>query len=146
MKIEYLEALAVDNGWAALIVFLLGDPHLLEGGQRSKDGSSNPDRVLPLWWSNDLDLDGGWGKSGDKKSLLSRLSGGLVDIFIVVSTIVVFAIVTASPIVVLFAIVVSFPIVVSFAMVVFPMVEAPVVKLSNSLDEAVLPVNSSSCS
>merc|ERR1712053_8254 len=61
----YLEALPVDNGWAALIVLLLGDPHLLEGGEGSKNGSSNPDRVLPLWWSNDLDLDGGWGKGCD---------------------------------------------------------------------------------
>merc|ERR1711976_262626 len=60
-----LEALSVDNGWAGLIVFLLGDPHLLEGGQGSKDGSSDPDRVLSLWWSNDLDLDGGWSKSSD---------------------------------------------------------------------------------
>jgi len=60
-----LEAFPVDNGWATFIVFLLGDPHLLEGGQRSKDGSSDPDRVLPLGRSNDLDLDGGWGKSSD---------------------------------------------------------------------------------
>merc|ERR1711915_1145259 len=58
-----LEALAVNNGWAALIILLLGDPHLLEGGKRSKDGASDPDRVLPLWWSNNLDLDGGWSKS-----------------------------------------------------------------------------------
>merc|ERR1712027_184759 len=64
-KTKYLEALSVDNGWAALIVFLLGDPHLLEGGQGSKDGSSDPDGVLSLRWSNDLDLDGGWSKSGD---------------------------------------------------------------------------------
>merc|ERR1719154_246277 len=63
--VNFLEALAVDNGWAALIVLLLGDPHLLEGGEGSKDGSSNPDRVLPLWGSNNLDLDGGWGKSSD---------------------------------------------------------------------------------
>jgi len=55
----------VDNGWAALIVFLLGDPHLLEGGEGCKDGSSDPDGVFPLWGSNDLDLDGGWSKSGD---------------------------------------------------------------------------------
>jgi len=55
----------VDNGWAALIILLLGDPHLLEGGEGSKDGSSDPDRVLPLWWSNDLDLDGGRSKSSD---------------------------------------------------------------------------------
>merc|ERR1719418_370750 len=60
-----LEALAVDDGWAALIILLLGDPHLLEGGERGKDGSSDPDRVLPLWWSNDLDLDGRRSKSGD---------------------------------------------------------------------------------
>merc|ERR1719381_447636 len=62
---KYLEALAMDNGWAALIVFLLGDPHLLEGGEGSKDGSSDPDGVLSFWWSNNLDLDCGWGKSGD---------------------------------------------------------------------------------
>merc|ERR1712168_1256843 len=60
-----LEALAVDNGWAALIILLLGDPHLLEGGEGSKDGSSDPDRVLPLWWSNDLDLDGGGSQGSD---------------------------------------------------------------------------------
>merc|ERR1719430_186887 len=60
-----LEALPVDNGWAALIILLLGDPHLLEGGERGEDGSSDPDRVLPLWWSNDLDFDGGRSKSSD---------------------------------------------------------------------------------
>merc|ERR1712198_642138 len=62
---SYLEALAVNNGWAALVGFLLGDPHLLEGGERSKDGASDPDGVFPLWWSDDLDLDGGRSKSGD---------------------------------------------------------------------------------
>ena len=60
-----LETLAMDNGWATLIILLLGDPHLLEGGEGCKDGSSDPDRVLPLWGSNDLDLDGGWSKSSD---------------------------------------------------------------------------------
>merc|ERR1711893_51656 len=60
-----LEALAVDNGWAALVVFLLGDPHLLEGGEGGKDGASDPDGVFPLWRSNDLDLDGGWSKGSD---------------------------------------------------------------------------------
>merc|ERR1719154_250475 len=63
--IDCLETLAVDNGWAALIILLLRDPHLLEGGEGSKDGSSDPDGVFPLWWSNDLDLDGGWSKSSD---------------------------------------------------------------------------------
>merc|ERR1719370_1744340 len=60
-----LEALAVDNGWAALVVLLLGDPHLLEGGEGSQDGASDPDGVLPLGRSNDLDLHGGRSQGGD---------------------------------------------------------------------------------
>jgi len=55
----------VDNAWARFIVFLLGDPHLLEGGQRSQDGTSDPDGVLSLRWSNDLDLNGGWSQGSD---------------------------------------------------------------------------------
>ncbi len=60
-----LEALAVHNGWSTLIILLLGDPHLLEGGQRSQDGTTNPDGVLALRRSNDLDLHGRWGESSD---------------------------------------------------------------------------------
>merc|ERR1719232_2429131 len=60
-----LEALPVDNGGTALVVLLLGDPHLLEGGEGSQDGSSDPDGVFPLRRSNDLDLNGGGSKSGD---------------------------------------------------------------------------------
>merc|ERR1719362_1680855 len=60
-----LEALPVDNGGAALVVLLLGDPHLLEGGEGSKDGASDPDGVLPLGRSNDLDLNGGRSKGSD---------------------------------------------------------------------------------
>jgi len=55
----------VDDGWTSFIVILLGDPHGLECGEGSKDGTSDPDRVFSLWWSNDLDLHGGWGKTGD---------------------------------------------------------------------------------
>ena len=55
----------MDNGWAALVVLLLGDPHLLEGGQGGQDGATDPYRVLPLRWSNDLDLHGGGGQGGD---------------------------------------------------------------------------------
>ena len=61
----YLEAFPVNNGWAALIVFLLGDPHLLEGGEGRQDRSSNPDGVFPLRWSDDLDLHGGWCKRSE---------------------------------------------------------------------------------
>merc|ERR1712223_345658 len=60
-----LEALAVDNGWAAFVVFLLGDPHVLEGGEGSQDGSSDPYGVFSFWWSNDLDLNGGWSQGSD---------------------------------------------------------------------------------
>merc|ERR1711953_971169 len=60
-----LEAFSVDDCGAALVVLLLGDPHLLEGGEGSQDGSSDPDRLLPLGGSDDLDLDGGGSKSGD---------------------------------------------------------------------------------
>ena len=61
----YLEALSVDNGRARLVVLLLGDPHLLEGGERGQDGSSDPDGVLPLGRSNDLDLHGRGSEGGD---------------------------------------------------------------------------------
>ena len=54
-----LEALPVDDGGTALVVLLLGDPHLLEGGEGGEDGASDPDGVLPLGGSDDLDLDGG---------------------------------------------------------------------------------------
>merc|ERR1719461_676888 len=60
-----LEALSVHNGGAALVVLLLGDPHLLEGGEGGQDGSSDPDGVLPLGGSDDLDLDGGGSQGGD---------------------------------------------------------------------------------
>ena len=60
-----LEALPVNDGGTRLIVLLLGDPHLLEGGQGSKDGASDPDRVFPLRRSNDLDLHGGGSKGSD---------------------------------------------------------------------------------
>ena len=55
----------MDNGWAALVVLLLGDPHLLEGGKGRQDGTSDPDGVFPLWGSNDLDLNGGWSQGSD---------------------------------------------------------------------------------
>merc|ERR1719221_1627158 len=61
----YLEAFPVNNGWTAFIIFLLGDPHLLEGGEGRQDGASDPDGIFPLRWSNDLDLNGGWSKGSD---------------------------------------------------------------------------------
>jgi len=51
-----LEALAVNDLWAGLVVLLLRDPHLLEGGERCQDRTSDPDGVFTLRRSNDLDL------------------------------------------------------------------------------------------
>jgi hypothetical protein len=52
----------VNNRGSALVILGLGDPHLLEGGERGKNGASNPNRVLALRWRNDLDLHCGRGK------------------------------------------------------------------------------------
>jgi len=65
LLLNNLEAFAVDNARAGFIVFLLRDPHLLEGGQRGQDGSTDPDGVFTLRGSDDLDLDGGRGQGGD---------------------------------------------------------------------------------
>ena len=46
----------MDNGWPALIVFLLRNPHLLEGGEGGQDGTTNPDRVFALRRRNDFDF------------------------------------------------------------------------------------------
>ena len=55
----------MNDARAGFVVLLLGDPHLLEGGQRGQDGTTDPDGVFALRGSDDLDLDGGWGQGGD---------------------------------------------------------------------------------
>jgi len=60
-----LEAFAVDNAGTSLVELLLGDPHFLEGGERSQDGATDPDGVFPLGRSDDLDLHGGRSHAGD---------------------------------------------------------------------------------
>jgi len=55
----------VNNGWSCFVVFLFGDPHGLEGGEGSENGTSDPDGVFPFWWRDDLDFHGGWSQSGD---------------------------------------------------------------------------------
>lgn len=49
-----LEALAVDDAGTGLIVLLLTNPHLLEGGEGGQDGAADPDGVFTLRWGNDL--------------------------------------------------------------------------------------------
>mgnify|MGYP005999693551 CR=1 FL=1 len=53
----------MNNGRTRLVILLLGDPHLLESGEGSENGSTDPDGVLALRGSDDLDLHGGRGKS-----------------------------------------------------------------------------------
>ena len=55
----------MDNRGAALVVFLLGDPHLLECGQGSQDGATNPDRVFALRGCDYLNLHRRWRKCSD---------------------------------------------------------------------------------
>ena len=55
----------MDNSGAGLVELLLGDPHLLEGGEGSQDGASDPDGVLSLGRSDDLDLHGGRSQGGN---------------------------------------------------------------------------------
>ena len=53
----------MDDGRTGLVVLLLGDPHVLEGGEGGQDGSSDPDGEFPLRRSHNLDLHGGGGES-----------------------------------------------------------------------------------
>merc|ERR1712127_596802 len=59
------EALAVNNRGTALVIFALGNPHLLESRQRGQDGASDPHRILALRWSHDLDLHCGGREGSD---------------------------------------------------------------------------------
>ena len=65
VRCSSLEAFAVDNAGTRLVVLLLGDPHLLEGGEGSQDGASDPYGVLALRRCDDLDLHRGWCEGGD---------------------------------------------------------------------------------
>ena len=58
-----LNTLAVDNGRTRFIVLLLRYPHLLEGGDGTKDWTSNPCREFPLGRSNNLDTHRWWTKN-----------------------------------------------------------------------------------
>ncbi len=65
MLVARLEALAMDNRRTTLVILLLGDPHLLEGGEGGQNGTTDPDRVFTLGRGDDLDLHGGRSKSSD---------------------------------------------------------------------------------
>jgi len=46
----------MNDGWSAFVVFLFADPHLLEGGQRSQNGTTDPDGVFAFWRCDDFDF------------------------------------------------------------------------------------------
>ena len=48
----------------SLFLLVLGDPHLLEGRQGGKNGTTDPDGVLTLGRGDNLDLHGGRSESG----------------------------------------------------------------------------------
>jgi len=60
-----LETFAVDDARAGFVVFLFGDPHLLEGGQGGQDGTADPHGVFTFGRGDDLDLDRAGGQRGD---------------------------------------------------------------------------------
>merc|ERR1719478_321462 len=64
-----LEALAVHDRRAGLVVLGLRDPHLLEGRQRREDGAADPHGVLALRRGHDLDLHG---RRGEGRELLGH--------------------------------------------------------------------------
>lgn len=51
----HLEAFAVDDGGTGLVIFLLADSHLLEGGQPGQNEAADPHRTLALRGRNDFD-------------------------------------------------------------------------------------------
>jgi hypothetical protein len=64
-SVNGLETFAVNDRWSGLVVLLFGDPHLLEGGQRGQDRTTDPDGVLAFRWGDDLDLEGGRSQGSD---------------------------------------------------------------------------------
>lgn len=54
-------------------LFRLGDPYALEGTNRTKDISSNPNRVLAFGWIGDLDV--AWGEGYQSFMYLTRDTG-----------------------------------------------------------------------
>ena len=55
----------MDNGGTKLIILLLRDPHLVEGGCAGHETATDPGTVFALRRSDDLDLHSGWGQGSD---------------------------------------------------------------------------------
>lgn len=55
-----LKTLSMHDERSQFVVFLPGDPHLLERAETSEDRAADPDRILPLGRRDHFDLHGGW--------------------------------------------------------------------------------------
>jgi len=71
-----LEALAVHDRRARVVVLLLGDPHLGEGRERRQNGATDPYGVFALRGGDDLDLHAGGGEGSE---LLLHAVGDAVE-------------------------------------------------------------------
>ena len=78
----------MDNASTRLLVLLVGDDHLRESSEGSKDGAADPREVLTLWRSDNLDLHRRRGKAGDlllntlRKALEHGATAGKDDVSI----------------------------------------------------------------
>jgi hypothetical protein len=55
----------MNDSRTALVILVLSDPHLLEGGQGSKNRTSDPDGIFALRRCDDFNLHGRRGQSSD---------------------------------------------------------------------------------
>jgi len=55
----------MDDAWSAFVVLLFANPHLLEGGQRGQDGTTDPDGIFAFRWGDDFDFHGARCQCGD---------------------------------------------------------------------------------
>jgi len=82
----------VDDGRSCLVVFRLADPHGLEGTQRRKDRTTDPDRELSFSRGDDLNLHGGRSKGNQflvqsfRKTLDHGSTTGEADVTVEVSS------------------------------------------------------------
>ena len=55
----------MDNGGTKLIILLLRDPRLVEGGCAGHETATDPDTVFALRRDDNPDLHSGWGQGSD---------------------------------------------------------------------------------
>lgn len=66
----------VDDAGTVLVVLLLADPHLLEGGEGGQDGAAPPDRVFTLRRGDDLQKRRKTGRFTNTRLIRPLVAGG----------------------------------------------------------------------